>query len=166
MIGKGPKSLTVKSIEDLSGSLLSIANAAESLKEAAGGEGVLSNLLSGVNLNLPNIDIPNLPLNLGQIGGIASSLGAFDVMSPLVNTPGYRSGLGDCYTGTPLNCSGIKVNVFGGDGKGAAAQAILGGLVGDAVAGQTGSLIGIKMTSMGSGYTVPPFVEIVDNCNQ
>ena len=35
-----------------------------------------------------------------------------------------------------------------------------------AVAGQTGSLIGIKMTSMGSGYTVPPFVEIVDNCNQ
>ena len=166
VIGKGPKSLTVKSIEDLSGSLLSIANAAESLKEAAGGEGVLSNLLSGVNLNLPNIDIPNLPLNLGQIGGIASSLGAFDFMSPLVNTPGYRSGLGDCYTGTPLNCSGIKVNVFGGDGKGAAAQAILGGLVGDAVAGQTGSLIGIKMTSMGSGYTVPPFVEIVDNCNQ
>ena len=87
-------------------------------------------------------------------------------MSPLVNTPGYRSGLGDCFTGTPTNCSGIKVNVFGGDGKGAAAQAILGGLVGDAVAGQTGSLIGIKMTSMGSGYTVPPFVEIVDNCNQ
>ena len=43
---------------------------------------------------------------------------------------------------------------------------ILGGLVGDAVAGQTGSLIGVQMTNMGSGYTIPPFVEIVDNCNQ
>ena len=164
-IGKGPKSLAVKSIEDLSGSLLSIANAAESLKEAAGGTGVLSNLLSGVNLgDIPGL--PSLPAELGAIGNIASSLGAFDFMSPLVNTPGYRSGLGDCYTGTPLNCSGIKVNIFGGDGSGATAQAILGALVGDNVAEQTGSLIGIKMTNMGSGYTTPPFVEIVDNCNQ
>ena len=62
-IGKGPKSLTVKSLEQLSGSLLSIANAAESLKEAAGGTGVLNNLLSGVSLgNIPGI--PNLPIDL------------------------------------------------------------------------------------------------------
>jgi len=162
-LGKGPKSITVKSLEDLSGSLMSVANAAESLKEAAGGTGVLNNLLSGVNLNLPNIEIPPIA---GAIGGLASSLGAFDFMSPLVNTPGYRSGLGDCFTGTPTNCSGIKVNVFGGDGKGAAGEAILGALVGDSAAQLTGSLIGIKMTNMGSGYTTPPFVEIVDNCNQ
>ena len=162
-LGKGPKSIAVKSIEDLSGSLMSVANAAESLKEAAGGTGVLSNLLSGVNLNIPNIEIPPIA---GAIGSLAGSLGAFDFMSPLVNTPGYRSGLGDCFTGTPSNCSGIKVNVFGGDGEGAAGQAILGGLVGDNAAELTGSLIGIKMTNMGSGYTTPPFVEIVDNCNQ
>ena len=162
-LGKGPKSITVKSLEDLSGSLMSVANAAESLKEAAGGTGVLNNLLSGVNLNLPNIQIPPIA---GAIGSLAGSLGAFDFMSPLVNTPGYRSGLGDCFTGTPTNCSGIKVNVFGGDGEGAAGQAILGGLVGDSAAELTGSLIGVKMTSMGSGYTTPPFVEIVDNCNQ
>ena len=162
-LGKGPKSIAVKSIEDLSGSLMSVANAAESLKEAAGGTGVLSNLLSGVNLNIPNVEIPPIA---GAIGSLAGSLGAFDFMSPLVNTPGYRSGLGDCFTGTPTNCSGIKVNVFGGDGEGAVGQAILGGLVGDNAAELTGSLIGIKMTNMGSGYTTPPFVEIVDNCNQ
>ena len=162
-LGKGPKSITVKSLEDLSGSLMSVANAAESLKEAAGGTGVLNNLLSGVNLNIPNVEIPPIA---GAIGSLAGSLGAFDFMSPLVNTPGYRSGLGDCFTGTPTNCSGIKVNVFGGDGEGAAGQAILGGLVGDSAAELTGSLIGVKMTSMGSGYTTPPFVEIVDNCNQ
>ena len=162
-IGKGPKSMAVKSIEELAGALSSVANAAESLKEAAEGTGVFNNLLSGVNLNLPNVELPKLPLALGSVAAVT---GAFDFMTPLVNTKGYRSGLGDCFTGTPSNCSGIKVNVFGGNGTGAAAQAILGGLVGDAVAGQTGSLIGIKMTRMGSGYTIPPFVEIVDNCNQ
>ena len=162
-IGKGPKSMAVKSIEELAGALSSVANAAESLKEAAEGTGVFNNLLSGVNLNLPNVELPKLPLALGSVAAVT---GAFDFMTPLVNTKGYRSGLGECFTGTPSNCSGIKVNVFGGNGKGAAAKAILGGLVGDAVAGQTGSLIGIKMTNMCSGYTIPPFVEIVDNCNQ
>ena len=162
-IGKGPKSMAVKSIEELAGTLSSVANAAESLKEAAEGTGVFNNLLSGVNLNLPNVELPKLPLALGSVAAVT---GAFDFMTPLVNNKGYRSGLGECFTGTPSNCSGIKVNVFGGNGKGAAAKAILGGLVGDAVAGQTGSLIGIKMTNMGSGYTIPPFVEIVDNCNQ
>ena len=143
-IGKGPKSLVVKSLGELSGSLLSIANAADSLKEAAGGAGVLTNLLSGV-------DLP---------------LGAFDFLNPLVNSPGYSSELGDCYTGEPLNCSGIKVNVFGGDGTGASGQAIIGALVGDNLAEQTGSLIGVTMTNMGTGYTTPPFVEIIDTCNQ
>ena len=162
-IGKGPKNMPVPSVEKLAGALSSVANAAESLKEAAEGTGVFNNLLSGVNLNLPNIELPKLPLALGSVAAVT---GAFDFMTPLVNTKGYRSALGDCFTGTPSNCSGIKVNVFGGNGKGAAAKAILGGLVGDAVAGQTGSLIGVQMTNMGSGYTIPPFVEIVDNCNQ
>ena len=32
---------------------------------------------------------------------------------------------------------------------------------------QTGSLLGIKLTNGGgSGYTTPPFVEVVDNCDQ
>ena len=39
-------------------------------------------------------------------------------------------------------------------------------IVGDTFAEQTGSLLGIQMTNGGSGYRTPPFVEIVDNCNQ
>ena len=31
---------------------------------------------------------------------------------------------------------------------------------------KTGSIIGIKVTNPGNGYTYPPFVEIVDNCKQ
>ena len=38
--------------------------------------------------------------------------------------------------------------------------------MGDAFAQQTGSLIGIKLTNPGQGYTVPPLVEITDNCDQ
>tara|TARA_B100000927_G_scaffold73855_1_gene58830 strand:- start:1682 stop:4231 length:2550 start_codon:yes stop_codon:yes gene_type:complete len=155
-IGKGPKSIAVKSLQELSGSLLSVANAAESLKEAAGGTGVLNNLLSGVNLNLPNVEIPNIP-------GLPTNVGVFDFMTPLVNTPGYRSSLGDCFTGKPT-VGEIRVNVFGGDGSGASAEPIIGALVGDDE--KTGSLIGVKMTNMGTGYTTPPFVEIVDTLNQ
>ena len=39
-------------------------------------------------------------------------------------------------------------------------------IVGDTFAEQTGSLLGIEMTNNGAGYRTPPFVEIVDNCNQ
>ena len=87
-------------------------------------------------------------------------------MRPDVSTPGFGSQLSDCYTGPPLNCSGIQVNIFGGGGQGAAGKAILGSIVGDTFAEQTGSLLGIQMTSGGSGYTTPPFVEVVDNCDQ
>ena len=87
-------------------------------------------------------------------------------MRPDVSTPGFGSQLSDCYTGPPLNCSGIQVNIFGGGGEGATGKAILGAIVGDTFAEQTGSLLGIKMTDGGSGYTTPPFVEIVDNCDQ
>ena len=43
---------------------------------------------------------------------------------------------------------------------------ILGSIVGDTFANQTASLIGIKLTNGGGSYITPPFVEIVDNCNQ
>ena len=99
-IGKGPKSMAVKSIEELAGTLSSVANAAESLKEAAEGTGVFNNLLSGVNLNLPNVELQKLPLALGSVAAVT---GAFDFMTPLVNNKGYRSGLGECFTGPPSN---------------------------------------------------------------
>ena len=62
--------------------------------------------------------------------------------------------------GPPLNCSGIKVNVFGGGGQGAQVNPILGAIVSDVFAVQTASLIGMKVVNPGSGYTSPPFIEI------
>jgi len=136
-IGKGPKDNNMFNLDKVAGSILATANAAQSLQEAA-----------------------------ASPGGILGNLGVFDFMRPDVSTPGFGSQLSDCYTGPPLNCSGIQVNIFGGGGKGATGKAILGAIVGDTFAEQTGSLLGIQMTSGGSGYTTPPFVEVVDNCDQ
>ena len=133
VMGKGPKNIVGVTAE----SILDIANAAQSLGEAA--------------------ESP---------GGIIGNLGIFDFMRPDVSTPGFSSQLSSCYTGPPLNCSGIKVNIFGGGGEGASAMPILGSIVGDTFANQTVSLIGIKLTNGGGSYITPPFVEIVDNCNQ
>ena len=133
VMGKGPKDVAGVTAE----AILSVANAAQELEEAA--------------------ESP---------GGILGNLGIFDFMRPDVSTPGFSSQLGDCYTGPPLNCVGIKINIFGGGGEGASAMPILGSIVGDAFATQTASLIGIKVTNGGGSYVTPPFVEIVDNCNK
>ena len=133
-LGKGPMNMPGVTGE----AIMSIANAAQSLQEAAGAP-----------------------------GGIAAGLlGQFDFLNPNVSTEGFSSILGECYTGPPLNCKGMQVKIFGSDGQGSLAEPIVGALVGDALAQQTGSLIGIKLTNPGQGYTVPPLVEITDNCNQ
>ena len=133
-LGKGPKNIPAIS----GGAIMSIANAAQSLQEAAGAP-----------------------------GGIAAGLlGQFDFLNPNVSTAGFSSILGECYTGPPLNCKGVQVKLFGGDGQGSIAEPIIGALVGDAFAEQTGSLIGVKLTNPGEGYTVPPLVEITDNCSK
>ena len=137
VLGKGPKGSKTFNLESVAETILATANAAQSLQEAA-----------------------------ASPGGIIGNLGIFDFMRPDVSTPGFSSQLSDCYTGPPLNCSGIQVNIFGGGGEGATGKALLGAIVGDTFAEQTGSLLGIKMTDGGSGYRTPPFVEIVDNCDQ
>ena len=122
---------------NIAGKVLAIANAAQELKEA-----------------------------IGSPGGVLGNLGIFDFMRPDVSTPGFSSTLSDCYTGPPLNCSGIKVNLFGGGGSGAQVNPILGAIVSDTFAVQTASLIGMKVINAGSGYKSPPFVEIEDTCRK
>ena len=124
-------------LENIAGKVLAIANAAQELKEAA-----------------------------ASPGGVLGNLGFFDFMRPDVSTPGFSSTLSDCYTGPPLNCSGIKVNLFGGGGSGAQVNPILGAIVSDTFAVQTASIIGMKVTNAGSGYKSPPFVEIEDTCRK
>ena len=124
-------------LENIAGKVLAIANAAQELKEAA-----------------------------ASPGGVLGNLGFFDFMRPDVSTPGFSSTLSDCYTGPPLDCSGIKVNLFGGGGSGAEVNPILGAIVSDTFAKQTASLIGMRVKNPGSGYTSPPFVEIEDTCRK
>ena len=132
LLGIGPLNVN---LENIAGNILSVANAAQELKEAA-----------------------------ASPGGVIGNLGLFDFMRPDVSTPGFSSTLSDCYTGPPLNCSGIKINLFGGGGSGATGSPILGSIISDTFAVQTASLIGINLTSGGSGYTSAPFVEITDTC--
>ena len=134
IIGLGPASV---GLENIAGQILSIANAAQELKEAA-----------------------------ASPGGVIGNLGLFDFMRPDVSSPGFSSTLSDCYTGPPLNCSGIKVNIFGGGGQGAQVNPILGALVSDTFAVQTASLIGMRVKNAGSGYKSAPFVEISDTCRK
>ena len=136
VIGKGPKNILGISVDKI----LSAANTADSLTQS---------LVGGVQ-------------DLSIAGG---SLGVFDFLNPSVSVPGFKSPLGECYAGPPLSCAGVKVNIFGSNGKGAIGKAILGSIVGEGAAA-TGSLIGIDMASGGSGYNTPPFVEITDECGQ
>tara|TARA_X000000368_G_scaffold10603_2_gene8511 strand:+ start:7144 stop:9231 length:2088 start_codon:yes stop_codon:yes gene_type:complete len=135
-IGKGPKNILGVSIDKI----VEVANAADKITEGV----------------------------IGGIQGISvasGSLGMFDFLNPSVTNPGFKSGLGECYAGPPLNCAGIKINIFGGGGTQALGKAIIGSIVGDG-AEAVGSLIGIDLVSGGSGYTTPPYVEITDNCNK
>ena len=127
-------------VDKIAGNILEAANIADSLTEASAGA------IQGLSI----------------AGG---GLGLFDFLNPSVSNPGFSSPLGKCYAGPPLDCAGIKVNIFGSNGIGGAAKAIIGNVVGE-YAEATGSLIGIDLTNGGSGYNTPPFVEIVDKCNR
>ena len=73
----------------------------------------------------------------------------------------------------PSSCGAPKVQIFGGDGIGGAARAILGGFV-DNTAGlsdltasvtRTASIIGVEITDPGALYfSAPPLIEFVDPC--
>jgi len=86
-------------------------------------------------------------------------------MNPSVSVPGFKSPLGECYTGPKLSCAGVKINIFGKGGVGANARAIFGNKIGKGVEA-VGSIIGIDLKSGGSGYIGNPFIEIVDDCEQ
>jgi len=136
VLGKGP----VEAAEIAVDKILSVANTADKLTEG------LVDAAQGLSI-------------------ASGSLGVFDFMNPSVSVPKFKSPLGECYGGPPLKCAGVKVKIFGSDGVGANARAILGNRIGDGVEA-VGSLIGIDLKSGGSGYNRPPFVEITDECNQ
>jgi len=100
------------------------------------------------------------------INSLSSTIGAFDFLNDGFSNPGFEGLISDCYGGPPLNCGGVKVNIFGSNGSGAIAKAVLGSIVGEDAAYATGSIIGIDVLDGGSNYDFPPFVEITDQCGK
>ena len=73
----------------------------------------------------------------------------------LENAEYVKDLLGPC----PINnkeCGPPKIEIFGGGGFGAAANAVIN---------EVGEIVGVNMQSLGVGYTEKPFVTIVDNCD-
>ena len=102
------------------------------------------------------------------LDAIQQTLGGFSLLSGAIKAGsggGSSSGSSSkCFAGVPSICRPPKINIFGGGGKEAEALPFYGNIMGDQK--KTGSIIGIKVTNPGNGYTYPPFVEIVDNCKQ
>ena len=79
----------------------------------------------------------------------------------------FSDPLGACFGGKKTNCGKPKVRIFGGNGFGAAGKVFMGALSDEInLSEATASVIGLEVTSPGVGYQFPPFVEIVDECNQ
>jgi len=101
------------------------------------------------------------------LDGVQDIVGGFGVFSDTIKDPKSEF-LGDvdsCFGGIPTLCGPPKINIFGGGGEGGAASAIMGLGVGEG-SSRTGSVISVQITNPGNGYTFPPFVEVVDSCNQ
>ena len=108
--------------------------------------------------NVPPPDFAKILENANISNAISTASGVAGIFSPANNIPNQ---IGGCYTGPPTTCSPPTINIFGGGGVGCAAIPLLGAIV-----GSTGSIISTKIINGGSGYRFPPFVEVVDSCNQ
>ena len=86
---------------------------------------------------------------------------------------GESSSLEPCNFGNVTKCGLPTVSFFGGDGIGGAGNALLGGIINnvdteDAVGDvlKVGSIVGVKLTDPGLGYTEAPIVTFQDSCNK
>ena len=72
----------------------------------------------------------------------------------LANAEKVAAIVGDCPIDQKI-CGAPKIEIFGGGGIGAAANAVIN---------EFGSIVGVNMTDLGVGYTSKPYVSILDNC--
>lgn len=97
---------------------------------------------------------------------MANSYGAIKDIANIVNSGVDINSVQQCFTDALQFASPPIINIFGGGGSGASAIPIYGNLVTDTSGNTTASIIGVQVTNPGSGYTFPPFVEIVDDNDQ
>ena len=97
--------------------------------------------------------------------GVSDIKSGFDIFSSSTKSEKSKCFTGPKKKGSKGGCSGPKVKIFGGSGKGASAEVIMGSF--NKKSGETtGGIIGIKLKKKGKKYKHPPFVEIVDDCEQ
>ena len=89
-------------------------------------------------------------LSFPQVSQIGPNVGDFAGSSPLEGL------VGGCSPDKNKSCGPPRIEIFGGGGFGAAA---------DAVINETGNIIGVNMTDFGFGYTDKPYVTFIDDCN-
>jgi len=102
-------------------------------------------------------------------GPAADAKAAYDTVQELTNyiaSGQALSSITECFTDALQFASPPTINIFGGLGSGATAVPIFGDITTDSSGNTTGSVIGVQVTNSGSGYTFPPFVEIVDDADQ
>ena len=119
----------------------------------------------------------------GVLSGTALSQGAANLANDferdygkwnIFGSPlGESSSLEPCNFGNVTKCGLPTVSFFGGDGIGGAGNALLGGIINnvdteDAVGDvlKVGSIVGVKLTDPGLGYTEAPIVTFQDSCNK
>ena len=66
----------------------------------------------------------------------------------------------------PDQCGNPVVTIFGGRGKGATAEVVVGAAttIGDDRVTYQGKVLSVEVTNQGEGYEYPPFVKIQDSC--
>jgi len=178
--------------EQFTGSLLnSIIGTIESLIE--GPLGAVSNILQFFSDFNPGNIMRSVVDGLASVGSAFACNQNFDNYVGLVNefivggTPAFDGGnpfpniqsvtnlvnsgvdpnsVVGCFTGALEIASPPIINIFGGSGKGAKAVPIFGNVVTNSNGNITASIIGAQVTDPGSGYTFPPFVEVIDDNDQ
>lgn len=90
----------------------------------------------------------------------------YENIKQIANLQKIGSNIANCFSDAIKYASAPIINIFGGVGSGAEAIPIFGNLVQDSDGHVTASVIGVQVTNPGSGYTFPPFIEIVDDNNQ
>ena len=116
-----------------------------------------SNILKNMNIANGIADV---------VDGVKDIKSGWDIFSEKTKNKKNKSAVGGCHTLQQTSCSAPKIKVFGGSGKGVKAEAILGSFSTNSSGVTTASVIGIKVKKKGKKYKYPPFVEIIDDCEQ
>lgn len=102
-------------------------------------------------LNIPGLDILKDPA--GFVSNIFPTPPSFGVFTGAAGA--VQSVVGGCNPRSKT-CGPPRIEIFGGDGLGGIARAVIN---------ETGKIVGVNMTQFGSGFTEKPFVSFIDDCD-